>query len=92
MMKKITIETAKGDNVSFNVRKIDGTPPQGVGVVYELVDASGKRQPNSLDNWNSKNRVIGFFDCIEVLEETGYAYRFLTKERVVEIGRVVTLD
>ncbi|MFM0213888.1 hypothetical protein PQQ96_41680, partial [Paraburkholderia sediminicola] len=76
-MENITIATASGKKISVNARKIEGAPPEGVGTVYVLLDAQGVQQPASFDSLEGRNREIGFFDCIELVGSTAYAFRYL---------------
>jgi hypothetical protein len=89
-MGKITIKTPAGKQIEFIARKMEGAPPDGIGMVYVLLDSEGKQQPAAFDNLDLKNRQIGFFDCIEVVDSTAFAFRFFDRERVVEIGTLIT--
>ena len=85
----LSFETADQREVSLNVRAIDGPRPAGVAPVYEILDESGKPTVLSFDITVDKSRAIGMYDCVQIENGDVFAYRWLTKERSVKLGKLV---
>ena len=81
-----TFKTADEHQVSLNVRAVEGTRPDDLAPVYEILDASGKPTVLSFDITVNKSRVTGMYDCIQIENSEVFAYRRLTKERSVKLG------
>ncbi|MEX0139620.1 hypothetical protein MRBLMS1_000380 [Massilia sp. LMS1-1-1.1] len=83
---KLIYTTSDKQLVTLNVRAVPGVRPDGMAPVYEILDQVGKPTTMGLDLTIDKHRHIGFYDCVLVEDDSVFAFRWLTKERVVKIG------
>lgn len=81
-----TFKTPDEHQVSLNVRAVEGTRPDDLAPVYEILDASGEPTVLSFDITVNGSRATGTYDCIQVENSEVFAYHRLTKERSVKLG------
>lgn len=84
----LKFKAADQREVSLNVRAVEGPRPIGVAPVYEILDESGKPTVLSFDITVDKSRAIGIYDCVQIENGDVFAYRWLTKERCVKLGKL----
>ncbi|MFM0742246.1 hypothetical protein PQQ51_33935 [Paraburkholderia xenovorans] len=92
-MNTLTIKDGSGQTVSFKARVMPGTPPE-MGTLYVLLQDdgtdNGKPNPKQVVLTDGSNKKFVFFDCIEVVNFKAFAFTFLDRKRLDEIGEFVS--